>query len=139
MRLVSSEGRIVFQGQDVQGLKSRRLRPLRRELQMVFVEDWLFETGKMVDEGEAFPAVERAGDEIVQVVPSGPGQRTQAFRDLMVAAVHEANERVVVTTPYFVPDSAFLLSLRLAAMGGLNGHGSIKPLLIMPMLAISWC
>ncbi len=96
--------------------------PAVRELQMVFVEDWQFETGRSIDRGVAFPELVGAGDALLQAVPSGPGQRTQAFRDLMVSAVHEANERVVVTTPYFVPDGAFLLALRLAAMGGLEVH-----------------
>ena len=36
MRLVSSQGRIVFQGQDIQGWKSKALRPLRRGMQIVF-------------------------------------------------------------------------------------------------------
>lgn len=94
--------------------------PIVRELQLVFVEDWRFETGRRIDTEEAFPEVEVAGDMAMQAVPSGPGYRTQALRDLMVGAVHEANERVIVTTPYFVPDSAFLLALRLAALGGID-------------------
>jgi len=36
MRLISSEGPIVFQGRDVQGWKTRQLRPLRRDMQIVF-------------------------------------------------------------------------------------------------------
>jgi microcin C transport system ATP-binding protein len=36
LRLVRSEGRIVFQGQDIQGWHSRQLRPLRRRMQIVF-------------------------------------------------------------------------------------------------------
>jgi microcin C transport system ATP-binding protein len=36
MRLVSSDGPIVFQGQDVQGWKSGALRPLRKHMQIVF-------------------------------------------------------------------------------------------------------
>ncbi|MGR3662870.1 MAG: ABC transporter ATP-binding protein [Paracoccaceae bacterium] len=36
MRLISSEGPIVFLGQDIQGLKSKALRPLRRDMQIVF-------------------------------------------------------------------------------------------------------
>ena len=36
MRLISSEGRIVYLGQDIQGLKTRALRPLRRHMQIVF-------------------------------------------------------------------------------------------------------
>lgn len=40
MRLLSSEGRIAFLGRDVQGLKSRKLRPLRRDMQMVFQDPY---------------------------------------------------------------------------------------------------
>ncbi len=36
MRLISSEGPIVFEGRDIQNLKSRQLRPLRAEMQIVF-------------------------------------------------------------------------------------------------------
>jgi microcin C transport system ATP-binding protein len=36
MRLIRSEGPILFLGQDIQGWKSRALRPLRRNMQIVF-------------------------------------------------------------------------------------------------------
>lgn len=36
MRLVSSDGPIVFQGRNIQGLRTRELRPLRRDMQIVF-------------------------------------------------------------------------------------------------------
>ncbi len=36
MRLISSQGPIIFQGQDIQGWKSKQLRPLRRHMQIVF-------------------------------------------------------------------------------------------------------
>ncbi len=36
MRLIRSEGPILFFGQDVQGWQSRALRPLRRDMQIVF-------------------------------------------------------------------------------------------------------
>jgi microcin C transport system ATP-binding protein len=40
MRLISSEGPIIFQGSDVQGLKSRELRPLRADMQIVFQDPY---------------------------------------------------------------------------------------------------
>jgi microcin C transport system ATP-binding protein len=36
MRLIRSEGPVIFLGQDVQGLKSKALRPIRRDMQIVF-------------------------------------------------------------------------------------------------------
>jgi microcin C transport system ATP-binding protein len=40
MRLISSEGPVVFLGQDVQGWRSRALRPLRRNMQIVFQDPY---------------------------------------------------------------------------------------------------
>ena len=40
MRLISSEGRIVFLGQDIQGWRHRELRRLRRDMQMVFQDPY---------------------------------------------------------------------------------------------------
>ena len=36
MRLISSEGPVIFQGRNIQGLTSRALRPLRADMQIVF-------------------------------------------------------------------------------------------------------
>ena len=36
LRLIRSEGEIIFQGQDIQGWHSKRLRPLRSDMQIVF-------------------------------------------------------------------------------------------------------
>ena len=40
MRLISSEGPVVFQGRNIQGLHSRDLRPLRAEMQIVFQDPY---------------------------------------------------------------------------------------------------
>jgi microcin C transport system ATP-binding protein len=40
MRLLASEGKISFLGNDVQGLKNRQLQPLRRDMQMVFQDPY---------------------------------------------------------------------------------------------------
>ena len=40
MRLISSEGPVVFQGRNIQGLHSRELRPLRAAMQIVFQDPY---------------------------------------------------------------------------------------------------
>lgn len=40
MRLISSEGPVVFMGDGIQGLKSRQLQPLRRDMQIVFQDPY---------------------------------------------------------------------------------------------------
>ena len=40
LRLIQSEGRIVFLGKDLQGLNQRQLRPFRRDMQVVFQDPY---------------------------------------------------------------------------------------------------
>ncbi len=40
MRLIASEGRIAFMGQEISGWQSRQLRPLRRDMQIVFQDPY---------------------------------------------------------------------------------------------------
>jgi len=40
MRLISSEGPVVFLGRDLQGLRSREMRPYRRDMQIVFQDPY---------------------------------------------------------------------------------------------------
>jgi microcin C transport system ATP-binding protein len=40
LRLISSQGRIVFLGRDIAGLRSKMLRPLRKDMQVVFQDPY---------------------------------------------------------------------------------------------------
>ncbi len=40
MRLISSDGPVIFLGDDIQGWRSRQLRPLRRDMQIVFQDPY---------------------------------------------------------------------------------------------------
>lgn len=94
--------------------------PVVYQLQMVFAEDWGAETGSFPDDATIFPEPELAGDTHVQAVPSGPGRRNQAFRNLVLSAINEADEHVTMVTPYFMPDAPSLLALKLRAMAGVR-------------------
>jgi microcin C transport system ATP-binding protein len=56
LRLERSDGRIVFEGHNLQGLKSKQLRPFRREMQMVFQDPFgslspRLSVGQIIEEG----------------------------------------------------------------------------------------
>ena len=40
MRLISSDGPVIFQGRNIQGLRSREMRPLRSDMQIVFQDPY---------------------------------------------------------------------------------------------------
>jgi microcin C transport system ATP-binding protein len=68
LRLLRSDGRIQFQGRELQGLGSRALRPLRREMQIVFQDPYgslspRLSVGQIVGEGLAVHHVGRSVEE----------------------------------------------------------------------------
>jgi cardiolipin synthase len=94
--------------------------PVVRQLQGIFLEDWFYESGELLEDGALFPPSPADGPIAMQVVPTGPDHPTELFQDLIVKAIFLAQQRVVLTTPYFVPNEAMLLALRLAALRGVR-------------------
>lgn len=91
------------------------------QLQVIFLEDWYHETEKpLPDEEKYFPQPTRSGSVALQVVPTGPDQPTEHFQHLMVEAIHSAQNRVTITSPYFIPDEPLMCALRLAAARGVQ-------------------
>ncbi len=65
-----------------------------------------------------------AGAMAVQVVPSGPvfgaGGVTGGIHALMLSAIYAADQRLTITTPYFVPDQSIITALQSAARRGVE-------------------
>ncbi|MBV8900322.1 MAG: cardiolipin synthase [Verrucomicrobia bacterium] len=96
--------------------------PVVAQLQSVFLADHYFETNARIQEKELFPALTSKGASIAHVVPSGPGYTRENGQELIIALLYAARYRVVITTPYFVPDDVFLQALRSAALRGVDVH-----------------
>jgi len=94
--------------------------PVVRQLQGIFLEDWFYESGELLEDGALFPPSPADGTMAVQVVPTGPDHPTELFQDLIVKAIFLARRRIVITSPYFIPNEAMLLALRLAALRGVQ-------------------
>lgn len=88
------------------------------QLQAVFYEDWHFQTGEDLVGDQLFPDTGAVGKVPMQVVPSGPHFATAVMRDIAIEALHAARRRVVITTPYLIPDEPLLTALRLASARG---------------------
>ena len=91
--------------------------PVVRQLAALFASDWLIETGEILDVADGETVV---GASPAQVLPSGPAYPFQNARDVVIALVQRARHRVVLVTPYFVPDDATLTTLRIAALAGVD-------------------
>jgi cardiolipin synthase A/B len=110
------------EGLTYEELMVRATGPVVLELQFVFAADWFLETGQVLDGTEVFPEPVLTGDVPSQVLPSGPGFPTANNQRFFVALIHGARERVVITTPYFIPDGPLLQALQTAVLRGVEVH-----------------
>ena len=92
--------------------------PVVVQLQAVFLADRYQETENRLELGELLPPKDPVGTSTAQVLPSGPGYAHENQQTMLVDVLHEAVERVVMTTPYFVPDEPFLQAMETAALRG---------------------
>lgn len=98
--------------------------PVVSWLQTVFLEDWAYALDynrktepRNLD--ELLPDLPE-GDEVVQIMASGPDSDMEAIHRVHVSAIHAAHRRVWLTTPYFVPTEASMLALTNAALRGVD-------------------
>jgi cardiolipin synthase len=96
--------------------------PVVSQLQAVFLVDHYLETGVVPDEAGLLPEWNVAGGVLAHLVPSGPGYQRKNGQELLVAMIYEARERVVITTPYFIPDDPFLQAIYSATKRGVEVH-----------------
>ena len=92
-------------------------------LALTMLGDWMLETVESLDQLMATTGLEMTqpcGNEDVQVVPSGPGESGDGLLQMLLAVINSAQEELVLTTPYFVPDDSMLRALRGAAARGVR-------------------
>jgi cardiolipin synthase len=103
-------------------LQARLTGPIVSQLQAVFLADRFFETGEPPIYKDHFPELKPTGGALAQVIPSGPGYGRENGQEFIVALLYAARERVVITTPYFVPDEAVMQALHCATLRGVEVH-----------------
>ncbi|MBT2517469.1 cardiolipin synthase [Streptomyces sp. ISL-90] len=96
--------------------------PIVSGLDTIFATDWYLETEEAPrrDLAESLRQRGEAQDLDCQVVPSGPGYRNENNLKLFLALLYAAQEKIIITSPYFVPDEAMLLAISGATQRGLH-------------------
>lgn len=67
-----------------------------------------------------FPNTQSLGKTIVQVLTSGPDLKENEIRDCMIKMINLAEEKIVIQTPYFIPDDIVMNSLKIAIQSGIK-------------------
>jgi cardiolipin synthase len=92
-----------------------------RWLQYVFLLDWFYASGRQpAQAGGILPTNEPVGQVPVQIVASGPDSDTEAIHRAMIDALNLAQQRIWLSTPYFVPTEPALTALTNAALRGVQ-------------------
>ena len=101
-------------------LSGRFTGPILCEFAAIFAEDWAFETGEILEVAPLTPDMRDLPGARMQVVPTGPVTPSESYRRVLLGAIQSASRRLIITTPYFVPDDPTLVSLMMAADRGVE-------------------
>ncbi|MEP6548249.1 MAG: phospholipase D-like domain-containing protein [Gammaproteobacteria bacterium] len=85
-----------------------------------FEADWVAAGGKPAAPTVAAPAASDPPSSRAQYLPSGPDQAEDTVQALLIDACFRARCRIIAVTPYFVPDAALEMAMRLAARRGVT-------------------
>lgn len=94
--------------------------PAATMVQQIFAEDWAFTTEQALVGDEYFPLPPRAGESVVQILPSGPDQDVSALGQIIFACAAVAKRSMRIATPYFVPTPQLRQTLIHAAYRGVE-------------------
>jgi len=105
-------------GRKWEDLTLRLTGPIVEQIQGVFLQDWYVETDDPLT--ECIPRAHREENILypLQTVPSGPAYKTQNYQRLIITALFQARGRVIITTPYLVPDEGLMQALEVACLNG---------------------
>ncbi|MCC7418602.1 MAG: cardiolipin synthase B [Acidobacteria bacterium] len=81
--------------------------PVVSDIQGVIAENWLECTGEILTGVDSYKTQRRADGSPAFVVKSSPADRATASRVLFQTLIEAATRRVLIATPYFLPDKAF--------------------------------
>jgi cardiolipin synthase len=88
--------------------------PIAGQIEQVFLEDWVFCTGKQMPEKPA-PS-ESDSDIICRTIADGPNEDHDKLSTIMFGAVTTAHRSIAIMTPYFLPSRDLVTALQNAAL-----------------------
>ncbi|MDH6532253.1 cardiolipin synthase [Aurantimicrobium minutum] len=95
--------------------------PIVAGLNAIFITDWYSETDVLLTrEAEPIEAFHEKDTLDCQIVPSGPGFASENNLRLFLALMYSAQEKIIITSPYFVPDESLMYAITSACQRGVR-------------------
>ncbi|MBN2617348.1 MAG: cardiolipin synthase [Spirochaetales bacterium] len=93
-----------------------------RMLQALFLTDWNNSTGERLSSKKYFPVSKRMNGIPMQIAVSGPDSKWSSIHQLYFSMITNANNKIYIQSPYFIPDASILKALETAALSGVEVH-----------------
>lgn len=106
--------------------------PIARQNQQLFLADWLACTDEDCRELAQQPLPQSEHGFVAQVIGTGPENHYSATPELFTTMMFSARQELLITTPYYVPDSSMQAALCASARRG------IATTLVLPARNDSW-
>ena len=84
----------------------------------IFMADFAYASGER--SAAVKKEIKSTGTNAIQVVPSGPDMSSDALYETLLSAIHSAERRIWIVTPYFVPDETILRAFIIAKHKGVD-------------------
>ncbi|WP_167047876.1 cardiolipin synthase [Microbacterium halimionae] len=102
-------------------LMSRVEGPVVNSINAVFLSDWYSETDEILtEEINLFEVTNMPGNLDCQIVPSGPGFEFQNNLKLFLSMLYAADRKIIMVSPYFVPEESLMLAITTACQRGVH-------------------
>ena len=99
---------IRIEGMGVQGLQS------------VFLIDWFMVSKSLITSRDFFPPLENFGDNLMQIVSSGPYSSAREILQGFMHAIFSSKSSIYIQTPYFIPPEGLYEALISASVRGVD-------------------
>lgn len=104
----------------VDGVQVRIEGPVVSQLMNTFARDWLFTTSELLDRDMWWPQINGAGSVFSRGIHSGPDADIYKLETILGAALAQAQKRVRIVTPYFLPDQRLQFAIAQAGLRGVS-------------------
>ncbi|MGB3591305.1 MAG: cardiolipin synthase [Nonlabens sp.] len=109
-----------------------------KALQVQWLLNWFFVCERNHDDDNKlisksyFPEIADCGNTPIQIAASGPDTDWANIMEAIFIAINTADEKIRITTPYFIPNQAILVALKSAARSGIDIE------IMVPRIGDSW-
>lgn len=89
-------------------------------LQTAFLTDWYVVDRTLITSARYYPEIEACGNALIQIVTSNPVGECHDIMQGLLIAINSSRKYFYIQTPYLLPTDPILLSLKTAALAGVD-------------------